>query len=69
MHEGPIAVLNNRLIEIDYDDLIEDGSKNIFSKGGWIGITDKYWLAALIPDQKSRIEGGFKSIFRKYRTL
>jgi len=21
------------------------------SQGGWIGITDKYWLAALIPDQ------------------
>ena len=64
LHEGPIAVLNERLIEIDYDDIIEEGSKNIISKGGWVGITDKYWLAALIPDQRSRIEGGFKAVLK-----
>ena len=64
LHEGPIAVLNKRLIEIDYDDIIEEGSKSIISKGGWVGITDKYWLAALIPDQRSRIEGGFKAVLK-----
>ena len=64
LHEGPIAVLNERLIEIDYDDIIEEGSKSVISKGGWVGITDKYWLAALIPDQKSRIEGGFKAVLK-----
>ena len=64
LHEGPIAVLNERLIEIDYDDIIEEGSKSVISKGGWVGITDKYWLAALIPDQRSRIEGGFKAALK-----
>ena len=64
LHEGPIAVLNDRLIEIDYDDIIEEGSKTIISKGGWVGITDKYWLAALIPPQNSRIEGGFKAVLK-----
>ncbi|MAK09268.1 MAG: membrane protein insertase YidC [Rhodobacteraceae bacterium] len=64
LHEGPIGVLNDRLIEIDYDDLIDDGSKTFISKGGWVGITDKYWLAALIPDQSTRIEGGFKAILK-----
>ena len=64
LHEGPIAVLNKRLIEIDYDDIIEEGSKSAISKGGWVGITDKYWLAALIPDQRSRIEGGFKAVLK-----
>ena len=64
LHEGPIAVLNERLIEIDYDDIIEEGSKTVISKGGWVGITDKYWLAALIPDQRSRIEGGFKAVLK-----
>ena len=64
LHEGPIAVLNERLLEIDYDDIIEEGSKSIISKGGWVGITDKYWLAALIPDQRSRIEGGFKAVLK-----
>ena len=64
LHEGPIAVLNDRLIEIDYDDIIEEGSKTLISKGGWVGITDKYWLAALIPDQKSRVEAGFKAVLK-----
>ena len=64
LHEGPIAVLNERLIEIDYDEIIEEGSKSVISKGGWVGITDKYWLAALIPDQRSRIEGGFKAVLK-----
>ncbi|HRO34248.1 MAG TPA: membrane protein insertase YidC [Brevundimonas sp.] len=28
--------------------------------GGWLGITDKYWLSAMIPDQSERIEAGFR---------
>ena len=30
------------------------------STGGWMGITDKYWLAALIPPQNERIEAAFR---------
>ncbi|MCS6627515.1 membrane protein insertase YidC [Roseibacterium beibuensis] len=30
------------------------------STGGWLGITDKYWMAALIPDQDERIEAEFR---------
>lgn len=30
------------------------------STGGWLGITDKYWLAALIPPQEERIEAAFR---------
>ena len=61
LHEGPIAVFNERLIEIDYDDLLDEKSTRNISNGGWLGITDKYWLAAIIPDQKSTIEAGFKA--------
>jgi YidC/Oxa1 family membrane protein insertase len=61
LHEGLIAVLNERLIEIDYDDLLDEKSTRNISNGGWLGITDKYWLAAIIPDQKSTIEAGFKA--------
>ncbi|MBL6598015.1 MAG: membrane protein insertase YidC [Alphaproteobacteria bacterium] len=52
LHEGPLGVFDGTLREIDYDDLQEDGNVEQRSVGGWIGITDKYWLAALIPDQK-----------------
>ena len=61
LHEGPIAVLNERLIEEDYDDLLENKTSSTISKGGWIGITDKYWLTALIPNQSNSIEAGFKA--------
>jgi YidC/Oxa1 family membrane protein insertase len=30
------------------------------STGGWMGITDKYWMAALIPPQDERIEAVFR---------
>jgi YidC/Oxa1 family membrane protein insertase len=31
------------------------------TKGGWLGITDKYWLAAVVPDQKSQVRASFNS--------
>lgn len=61
LHEGPIAVLNDRVKELNYDDLEDDKKISEKSNNGWIGITDKYWLAALIPDQKSNFEGFFQS--------
>lgn len=60
LHEGPIGVLNEKLENIDYDTLKEDKEVlNFESNNGWLGITDKYWLAALIPDQ----EKPFKAIY------
>ena len=61
LHEGPIGVLNDRVKEIDYDDLEEEKKISEKSNTGWIGISDKYWLAALIPDQKLNFEGFFQS--------
>ncbi len=55
LHEGPLGVVNGTLKEIDYDDVQSAASGTIVetSKGGWIGITDKYWLTALVPDQSA----------------
>ncbi len=60
LHEGPLAVFNDTLKEVDYDDLQEGPADATKSTGGWIGITDKYWLAALIPDQKEPYTGTFR---------
>jgi YidC/Oxa1 family membrane protein insertase len=30
------------------------------SKGGWLGLTDKYWLGALIPDQNETLKADFQ---------
>lgn len=51
LHEGPLGVFNETLNEVDYDTLQDDGKVEAESKGGWIGITDKYWLTALVPAQ------------------
>lgn len=52
LHEGPLAIVDGTLKEYKYKDLAEDGKTvNLSSTGGWIGITDKYWLVGLIPDQ------------------
>ena len=59
LHEGLLGVFDGTLLEIDYDDLQEDGKQNVSSTGGWIGITDKYWLMALLPDQSDPFNGRF----------
>ena len=51
LHEGPLGVFDETLTEIDYSELQEDGDVERSATGGWIGITDKYWLAALVPGQ------------------
>ncbi len=61
LHEGPIGMINGKLVEFDYDKLKEKGSDDHTTTGGWIGITDKYWLVSLIPDQKTTYQTKFKS--------
>lgn len=49
MHEGPMGVADGKLDETSYSDLREAGTKKLDNAEGWVGITDKYWLAALVP--------------------
>ncbi|MBT6328854.1 MAG: membrane protein insertase YidC [Kordiimonadaceae bacterium] len=52
LHEGPLRVGNEGKEEITYADLEDDTyEKEEVTEGGWIGITDKEWLVALIPNQ------------------
>ena len=57
-HEGFIGVFDNELKEDDYDDVKE---KKIVreSNEGWLGITDKYWMTAFVPESGKN----FKSTF------
>ena len=64
LHEGPLGVFDGTLKEVDYDDLRDDYQGQEVSiaqptTGGWIGITDKYWLAALVPDQAAAVNTRF----------
>jgi YidC/Oxa1 family membrane protein insertase len=59
LHEGPLGVFDGALEEVKYDDLAESRQIKKSATGGWIGITDKYWLAALIPAQDAKVEARF----------
>jgi YidC/Oxa1 family membrane protein insertase len=61
LHEGPIGILDDTLHEIDYDDLKDEPERpqTFQSNGGWLGITDIYWLTAVIPDQDSAVDTRF----------
>ena len=57
-HEGFIGVFDEELKEDDYDDIKE---KKIVREAneGWLGITDKYWMTAIVPKEGAN----FKSTF------
>ena len=66
LHEGPLGVFDGSLTEKSYSDLKESGKSGLTFKpeklGGWIGITDKYWMAALIPDQSQKSKFTYRYI-------
>ena len=61
LHEGPLGVFNETLEEFDYDDLLDEAPRTFEGTGGWIGITDKYWLTALVPDPASGVRARFSA--------
>ncbi len=62
LHEGLIGALNDgKLYEISYSSIADKPAQTVKSTGGWLGITDKYWAAALIPNQSASLQGRFSS--------
>ena len=67
LHEGPVGFMNDKLQEPSYDDLGKSPvlygtvRGQVFKDvvGGFLGITDKYWASALVPDQTTPFEGRF----------
>lgn len=59
MHEGPIGVLGGQLTDPKYADVMEKGKITASSEGGWVGLTDKYWLVALAPPHNEAITATF----------
>lgn len=64
LHIGPLSVVDGKLEEHHYDDLEEEGAEQQTSKGGWLGITDKYWLVAMIPGRDETRTFTFKHLKR-----
>ena len=65
LHEGPIATLDDQLIEEDYDDIQDEKFSKNASKG-WLGIGDKYWITSIVPPRNKDFKTTFdyKNKFR-----
>jgi len=61
LHEGLLGVFGEEgLQEVDYSDLEEEGPVSPAKvDNGWLGITDKYWAATLIPVPGQEFQPGF----------
>ncbi|MEJ0015643.1 MAG: membrane protein insertase YidC [Acetobacteraceae bacterium] len=68
LFEGLLGVVNGTLQETTYANAKSEGEKKAgiayeaTATGGWAGITDKYWLAALVPDQAVSSTVNFRHI-------
>ena len=62
LHEGLIGVTSEGgLHEIKYKDIAEKKSEVFPSVGGWLGITDKYWAATVIPGTQEKVQARFSA--------
>jgi YidC/Oxa1 family membrane protein insertase len=68
LFEGLLGVVDGRLQETSYDNAKSEGDKKgglayeAAATGGWAGITDKYWLTSLIPDQALPSKVNFRHV-------
>ncbi len=60
LHEGLLGVFDETLKEVDYDELEPGSPIRQETTGGWLGITDKYWLVALVPNQDQTVQTSFR---------
>jgi YidC/Oxa1 family membrane protein insertase len=68
LFEGLLGVVDGTLQETTYDKTKSEAEKHngiaydATATGGWAGITDKYWLTSLIPDQALSSKVNFRHI-------
>ncbi len=60
VHQGAVGWLNDQLRPEAYRAWKKKGEIDYASRGGWLGITDKYWLAALVPEQGEQIRASYR---------
>ena len=64
LHEGAIGTFSKgdgyATTQLKYGDWAKKPREEFESVGGWLGITDKYWMAALIPPQTEKVQAEFR---------
>ena len=71
--DGALGVFGEDYRDADYEDMRDAYDARVDNPragadysyeatGGWMGLTDKYWLVALIPDQATPFRGSFEYV-------
>ncbi len=73
LHEGLIGYLGDHgLQQYSYKKIDDDKSVSFKVTDGWLGITDKYWAAALLPATNAQLQARYSSnmvgTIRTYQT-
>jgi YidC/Oxa1 family membrane protein insertase len=62
LHEGLIGVLGDQgLQEYTYKKIGEEKVRSWTVTNAWIGITDKYWAAALLPEPTAKVQARYST--------
>ncbi|MCW5647867.1 MAG: membrane protein insertase YidC, partial [Sphingopyxis sp.] len=72
IHVGPTGYLDGKSVfDVDYDDVEKAPNRAVrYNSAGWLGFTDKYWLAAIVPAKGERVTAAISSpSANNYQTL
>ena len=58
--EGAIGMFDRVLKEFKYPAWKKNGEQDFTSTGGWLGITDKYWMTVFVPNQTEPLQAKFR---------
>jgi len=62
LHEGLIGYLGDQgLQEYTYKKIDDAKAVSFKATNGWLGITDKYWASALLPDTRAQLQARYSS--------
>ena len=61
LHEGGVGIIDHKLVELGYSKFSSHTQIAYKGSSGWIGFTDKYWIASLVPDASHPVQLKFFS--------
>jgi YidC/Oxa1 family membrane protein insertase len=64
VHEGGLGVMDGTLTEVTYKDLDEEKNQSFPDATGWLGLTDHYWLTAIVPPKEQPYLANFHSYLK-----
>jgi YidC/Oxa1 family membrane protein insertase len=64
LHEGFVGYGDGSLKDPNFDDFKDEGTppKTFTSTGGWLGVTEKYWMTAIVPPQNEPFDASYSAM-------